>query len=107
MKNNTAIFDAIKKTITFMFNDELFIIDLTEGDLCDSWQGITTKDNNIFDTNFSYCDNKFYFTIYPVEKDLTTIFEKDIKFDIIQQIGTKYDYLGNDFENQLLLEILY
>ncbi len=100
MKNNQAIFNAIDKTITFMFEDQIYTIDLTEGDLEDSWQGIITKNGIIYDTNFSYQydENEVYigFTLYPVEEDLTTIFgsDTDITFDIVEQIGTQEDYLG-------------
>jgi len=52
MKNNTATLNCKTKLITFQFQNELFIVDLKEGDLNDSWNTITTSDGVEWDINF-------------------------------------------------------
>lgn len=72
MKNNTAILDCVTKYITFKFKNELFTVNILEGDLCDSWNSITTKDGEVFDFNFSWEDTKGekpYLTIYSLIDD--------------------------------------
>ena len=58
MKNNTATLNCETKLITFQFQNELFIVDITEGDLSDSWNSITTSNGEVFDINFSWEDDK-------------------------------------------------
>lgn len=72
MKNNTATLDCNTKLITFCFQNELFIIDITEGDLSDSWNSITTSNGEVFDFNFSWEDDKDSkpcLSIYGLEDD--------------------------------------
>lgn len=71
MKKNTAILDTFKKTIQFNFNGEEFTVDLTEGDLEDSWNSVEMKNGDVFDTNFSWQEcfgihEKPAFSLYPV-----------------------------------------
>lgn len=98
MKNNTAIFDAIKKTITFKFDDEEFTVDLTEGDLEDSWNGITTKKGVVWDFNFSWDeDSEPSMVLYETYKEdgfLKTNHCNDELFKIVKQIGNFVDYFG-------------
>ena len=58
MKNNTATLDCNTKLITFCFQNELFIVDITEGDLSDSWNSITTSNGVEWDINFFWDDDK-------------------------------------------------
>ena len=58
MKNETAKLDCINKLITFKFNDEIFVTDIKEGDIEDSWNSITDKKGVMFDVNFSWEDEK-------------------------------------------------
>jgi hypothetical protein len=58
MKNNTATLDCITKLITFKFKNEIFTVDITEGDLDDSWNSINTLDGVCYDFNFSWEDTK-------------------------------------------------
>lgn len=72
MKNNTATLDCNTKLITFCFQNELFIVDITEGDLSDSWNSITTSNGEVFDFNFSWEDDKDCkpsLSIYGLEDD--------------------------------------
>lgn len=57
MKNNTAILDCITKLITFKFNNEVFTVDIKEGDITDSWNSITDKNGTTWDFNFSWEDD--------------------------------------------------
>ena len=58
MKNETAVLDCVTKMITFKFNDEIFVVDIKEGDLADSWNTITDKNGVMWDFNFSWEDTK-------------------------------------------------
>jgi hypothetical protein len=58
MKNETAILDCVTKMITFKFNNEIFTVDIKEGDLSDSWNSITDKNGVMWDFNFSWEDTK-------------------------------------------------
>lgn len=72
MKNDTATLDCNTKLITFCFQNELFIVDITEGDLSDSWNSITTSNGEVFDFNFSWEDDKDCkpsLSIYGLEDD--------------------------------------
>lgn len=98
MENNTAIFSAIEKTITFKFLDEEFKVDLTEGDLHDSWNGITTKAGVVYDFNFSWEeDTEPSMELYSTYKEgefLRTNHGDDHTFTIVEQIGNFKDYFG-------------
>lgn len=105
MKNNTAILNAIEKTIKFIFNNEEFTVDLTEGDLHDSWNCITDKNDVVWDVNFTWdedvdIDNEPNFTVYPLtEPDdngcQSTIWEEGIEILITEMIGTNFDYFNS------------
>lgn len=105
MKNNTAILDTIKKTITFMYMNQEFTIDLTEGDLEDSWNSINTADGVLWDFNFCWEDEtgeKPYMTIYSLEF-VDGNYRKDYKNDtsvkITEIIGNRSFYFDDkDFE---------
>lgn len=98
MENNTAIFNAIEKTITFKFKDEEFKVDLTEGDLHDSWNGITTKAGVVYDFNFSWEeDTEPSMELYSTYKEgefLRTNHGDEHTFVIIKQTGNFKDYFG-------------
>ncbi len=70
MRNNTATLDCVTKLITFKFNNEIFTVDIKEGDLADSWNSITTNDGVVWDFNFhweDYRDCKPNLSIYGLE----------------------------------------
>ena len=72
MKNNTATLDCVTKLITFKFKNEIFTVDIKEGDLHDSWNAITTKDDVVWDFSFSWEDikgEKPLLYIYGLVKD--------------------------------------
>lgn len=72
MKKNTALLDCVNKLITFNFNDEIFTVDIKEGDLHDSWNSITDKNGVIWDFNFTWEDSKYdpkpHLTIYGLHE---------------------------------------
>jgi len=97
MKNNTAVFNAKEKKINFKFNNELFEVDLTEGDLDDSWNGITLKNEDIFDSNFSWQEEsepslELYATFWDDKEELRTNTQDWHKIVITQIIGTRSEY---------------
>lgn len=73
MKKNTAILDCVKKLITFNFNNEIFTVDIKEGDIHDSWNSIVDKNEVVWDVNFSWEDSKYdpkpAFSVYALTKD--------------------------------------
>lgn len=72
MKNNTAILDCVTKLITFKFNNEIFTVDIKEGDLSDSWNSINDKNGVTWDFNFSWEDDdscKPSLCIYALKDD--------------------------------------
>lgn len=94
-KNNQALFLADKKEIHFKFMDEVFAVDLTEGDLEDSWNTIFPKDGNAYDTNFDCEDENSQpsFCIYPIA-DNQIDSKASIKMTIICQSGTLKQYFS-------------
>ena len=90
MKNNTATLDCNTKLITFKFQDEIFTVDNTEGDLADSWNSITTSNGEVFDFNFSWEDEK------GCEPNLS----------IYGLIENDDDTFSTDFNNETTFEIL-
>jgi hypothetical protein len=58
MKNNTATLNCETKLITFKFQEEIFTVDITEGDLSDSWNSITTSNGVEWDINFYWEDDE-------------------------------------------------
>ena len=71
MKNNTSIVDCKNKTLTLMFQNEIHIVDLREGDLHDNWNSIEDKNGIVWDINFSWEDTKGekpYLSIYGLQE---------------------------------------
>lgn len=99
MKNNTAILNAKSKTISFKFKYKYFTVDLTEGDLHDSWNAITTSDGIIYDVNFDW-DLKPNLNIYRCG-DEEQQYDDSSTIEISLVIGTKSDYFDLKFDEQL------
>jgi hypothetical protein len=105
MKNNKGILDCVKKTFTFMFRNEVFTIDLTEGDLDDNINAIKLKNGDIFDFNLSWQkDCKPVVSLYAVDGFLVTDWEDSTSIKITHIIGTEADYFGYEFDNKLPLK---
>lgn len=90
MKNNTATLDCNTKLITFCFQNELFIVDITEGDLSDSWNSITASTGEVFDFNFSWEDEddcKPWLSIYGLidngDETFSTDFDNETSIEIL------------------------
>lgn len=98
MKNQTAVFNAKNKTLFFMFRGESFVIDLTEGDIHDSLNGITLNNGEVFDFNFSWqeeCEpSANLYSTYTQDGELYTNHSDDYSLIITEQIGTYEDYFG-------------
>lgn len=99
MKDLTAIFNAKEKTLKLSFEGEIFVIDLTQGDLHDSWNGITLKNGDVYDFNFSWERGEepsveIYSTYYK-DKELYTDHSKSLSFKITKTIGNSIDYFDN------------
>ncbi len=102
MENNRATLNAKNKTISFKFKDEDFTVDLTEGDLHDSWNGITTSDGKVWDFNFGWqqeCSPAL--TLYAVDEENTTDFFDEYQIEIGLVIGTMADYFNLEFDGSL------
>lgn len=108
MKNNQAILNLTNKTINFKFNNEDFVMDLTEGDLHDNWNSFTTKDNITYDLNFTWDgysrdNDKPNLTIYELRDNgdgtfSTDMFSgSDVSVKFIQIIGTEGEYFNIPF----------
>lgn len=95
MTNEVAILDCFNRTIKFKFNDEIFIIKLTEGDLHDNWNTITTGEESFFDTNFTWEDikgQKPNFTVYPINDENQTDWDNGTTISINKKLGNRDDY---------------
>lgn len=105
MKKNTAILNTITKLINFNFNGEEFEVDLKEGDLEDSWNAIITKDEEVFDVNFTWEEvepkdekiyGKPYFTVYGLSDNgdgtWSTDTNNSTSIKIVEIIGDKNQY---------------
>lgn len=113
MKNNKGILDCKNKTFTFAYLNEMFTIDLTEGDLEDSWNSILLDNGTVMDFNFSWdCmeEAKPLVSLYDLKKDENgeTLVDtsKNYPIKIIEIIGNRADYLGLRFDNGLSFKFL-
>lgn len=107
MKNNQGILNLKEKKIYFKFNDEDFVMDLTEGDLHDSWNSFTTRDGVTRDLNFTWegysRDEKPCLTIYELRDNgdgtWSTDFysNSDVDVEFIEVIGTEAEYFDIPF----------
>lgn len=99
MKKNTAILDTVTKLIKFNYNGEEFTVDLKEGDLEDSWNSIVTKDEVIWDFNFTWEEGeKPYMTIYSLEfvdGNYQRDYKNDTSVKIVQIIGDQNQYFND------------
>lgn len=103
MENLTAILDCPNKIITFKFNDELFAIDLTEGDLEDSWNSFSDSNRVAWDINFSWEeateDVDPSFCVYGVDEVEEGQFEinmdRETVIKIVKITGTKEEYFNS------------
>jgi hypothetical protein len=106
MKNNQGVLDLTKKTINFKFNDEDFVMDLTEGDLHDSWNSFETKDGVVRDLNFTWDgyseDDKPVLTVYELTDNedgtWSTNWQEDTNIKLIKVIGTEGEYFDIPFD---------
>ncbi len=108
MKNNQGILNLTEKKIYFKFNDEDFVMDLTEGDLHDSWNSFTTKDGVVRDLNFTwegYSEGeKPYLTIYELRDNGDGTWSTDtysgtgVSVKFIKVIGTEGEYFNIPFD---------
>ena len=99
MENKQAILNCITKSIEFRFKDELFNIDLTEGDLHDSWNSITLKDGTTLDFNFGWEEDELpNLSLYGLTLLDDGSFEINYRisynFEIIEIIGTQDNYFN-------------
>ncbi len=97
MKKNTAILNTITKMINFDFNGEIYEVDLKEGDLEDSWNCISNKNDVMFDVNFSWQDDcKPAFSVYPLiyngDGTWSADHSNDTGIKIVEIIGDRNQY---------------
>lgn len=118
MENNTAVLNCKTKKIAFMLDNEQFEVDLTEGDLEDSWNSIKMKNGDLFDFNFCWQDTtEPSLALYEIKKHgdgtLYTDFHSNTKSPSIETIiGSKNDYLDTfeyefDSVNILFVKVLH
>lgn len=107
MENNQGILNLTEKKIYFKFNDEDFVMDLTEGDLDDNWNSFTTKDGVVRDLNFhweGYSEGSVpNLTIYELRDNgdgtwSTDLYSNsDVDVELIEVIGTEAEYFDIPF----------
>jgi len=105
MKNNTAILLKKEKLIVFKFKDENFSVDLSDGDLEDSWNSILLKDGNYYDTNFNWDEvggvpSLYLYKVNEVDGELRVDTSDDYEIKIIKQYGTKKEYFTETPEDR-------
>lgn len=108
MKNNQAILNLTEKKIYFKFNNEDFIMDLTEGDLHDNWNSFNTNDEIVRDINFTWegfsNGEKPYLRVYELRDNGDGTWSTDIysntvvSIKIIKVIGTEGEYFDIPFD---------
>ena len=99
MKN---ILNCKEKKVCFTYKKQKFVVDLTEGDLHDSWNSITLEDGSIIDFNFSWQkDCSPALTLYAVDENNTTDFFDEYQIEISLVIGTMADYFNLEFNYSL------
>lgn len=109
---NKAYLNCINKTLSFSIDDTSFVINLTEGDLHDSWGSVKVR-KQIYDTNFTWDeDENPFFTIYPVilvkdeGKDggsyLSAQMHDGTIYEVVIERGGYRDYFSVPFPNGML-----
>jgi hypothetical protein len=101
------ILNCKNKTLSFSFRGEDFVIDLTEGDLHDSWNGITLENGEIFDFNFYWEEegqepSAVLYETYTHNEVLCTDHTKDFSIKIDKIIGTFEEYFKEEIFNREL-----
>lgn len=109
---NKAYLNCIDKTLSFSIENKSFKIDLTEGDLADSWGAVKFK-TQIYDTNFSWEEGQEpLFSIYPVvivkgegkdgEDYLSAQMDNNVPYEVVIEKGGFRDYYSTPFPNGIL-----
>lgn len=95
MKEKTAILNCINKTIAFSFENQDFVIDLTEGDLPDSINFIQHSNGKGYDTNFIWNDDEEpQFYLYQFD-GVQQQWNDSISIEIVETIGSSFDYFAD------------
>jgi len=108
MKNNQGILNLTEKKIYFKFKDEDFVMDLTEGDLHDSWNSFNTSDGVVRDLDFYWegysAGSTPTLTVYGLTKDegdndyWSTNTDDETNIKLIKVIGTEGEYFDIPFD---------
>ena len=100
-----ALLNTKLKTISFTFKDELFTVDLKEGDLHDNWDTIQLSNGIMYDTNFTW-DLKPQLSLYRRENE-NQQYDDMTNINDITIVGTKADYFDLEFDNSSSVFILF
>ena len=106
---NKALLNCLSKEVILTYNNQEFLVDLSEGDLHDSWNGIMLEDGTVKDFNFSWeddvwnefgelnkpSDEKPSIWLYEVMEDGYTNHSNYDIIDVEIVEGTKRDYFDN------------
>jgi|AntRauTorckE5430_2_1112549.scaffolds.fasta_scaffold02292_9 hypothetical protein len=96
MENNTAILNAKEKIVSFKFKDQMFAVDLTEGDLEDNWNSIYLKGQIFYFNFYWHPEVKPSLVLYPrciKDQILETHYSEGIPFEL-----TVKGKIGNYFK---------
>lgn len=94
-----AILNAKLKTVSFSFKDDIFTIDLKEGDLHDNWNNIQLSNRIMYDINFTW-DVKPQLSLYRCGDEEQQYDDSTLISDFTI-VGTKADYLDLKFDSEL------
>jgi hypothetical protein len=101
---NKALLNCLSKEVILTYNNQEFLVDLSEGDLHDSWNGITLENGTVKYFNFSWedavgneFDEKPSIWLYEVLEDGYTNHSNYDIIDVEIIEGTKKDYF-KDFK---------
>lgn len=110
-----SVLNCYTKILTFWYKGEFHSVDLAEGDLHDSWNGVNLKDDTCFDFNFTWDEededtfepdangnfwtNDACFSLYVTyweNGELLTDHSNYDSFTVDKFIGTNADYFNED-----------
>lgn len=102
MKNNCAILNCFTKQLFFKFEDKHFTVDLTEGDLEDSWNTIAFSENTELDFNFYWEEGtepcaSLYGLILNEDGTYSPDTSDSYPLSIVNVFGTYADYFNEEF----------
>lgn len=92
MHRNEAIFDCLRKTITLLFRNQQFELDMSEGNLENNYNGEVMDDGTPFDVLLQWEREMMITPKLFIYEEIDPQNLRPIEVPIIMMLGTKQQY---------------